>query len=172
MAKPEWGGKRTCQSCGVKFYDFLRDPITCPACGTRFEPEAALRTRRSRAEPRAEAAKVKAPVPAFDEELEDEEEAVDDEAEELDDDEELEDADEADDDTVVEEEGPRKGRRKRRVATDEALAEGVPDAAALDVDDDDAVEADEEVEDDAVVADDIEGEIDGDLTDGDYERDT
>ena len=33
MAKPEWGTKRICQSCGARFYDFGRSPITCPACG-------------------------------------------------------------------------------------------------------------------------------------------
>ncbi len=48
MAKPEWGVKRTCQSCGAVFYDLRRDPITCPKCGTEFDPEAVLKSRRSR----------------------------------------------------------------------------------------------------------------------------
>ncbi|HVG81046.1 MAG TPA: FYDLN acid domain-containing protein, partial [Methylomirabilota bacterium] len=26
MAKPEWGTKRICHSCGTRFYDLLRDP--------------------------------------------------------------------------------------------------------------------------------------------------
>lgn len=58
MAKPEWGVKRTCVSCGVRFYDFRRAPIVCPGCSAEFLPEAALRPRRSRAVPEPE----KAPV--------------------------------------------------------------------------------------------------------------
>ncbi len=30
--KAERGTKRVCQSCGSKFYDLNRDPITCPMC--------------------------------------------------------------------------------------------------------------------------------------------
>ncbi len=48
MAKPEWGAKRVCQSCAAKFYDLGRDPIACPKCGTQFNPEALLKSRRSR----------------------------------------------------------------------------------------------------------------------------
>lgn len=48
VAKPEWGTKRICQSCGAPFYDLRRDPIVCPKCGTVFDPEAVLKSRRSR----------------------------------------------------------------------------------------------------------------------------
>ncbi len=48
MAKPEWGVKRLCQSCATKFYDLGRSPIACPQCGARFDPEALLKSRRSR----------------------------------------------------------------------------------------------------------------------------
>ncbi|HEM46397.1 MAG TPA: TIGR02300 family protein, partial [Alphaproteobacteria bacterium] len=48
MAKPEWGTKRICQSCGAPFYDLRRDPIVCPKCGTVFDPEAVLKSRRTR----------------------------------------------------------------------------------------------------------------------------
>ena len=48
MAKPEWGTKRTCQSCGARFYDFARSPIVCPACGTVFDVETLARARRTR----------------------------------------------------------------------------------------------------------------------------
>lgn len=48
MTKPEWGTKRTCQSCGAHFYDLRKDPITCPKCGTHYDPEAVLKSRRSR----------------------------------------------------------------------------------------------------------------------------
>lgn len=50
------GTKRTCQngSCGSRFYDLGRDPITCPICGSAYviargpaEPERED-TRRSR----------------------------------------------------------------------------------------------------------------------------
>lgn len=36
MAKPELGSKRTCQACGAKYYDLMRDPIVCPKCDTTF----------------------------------------------------------------------------------------------------------------------------------------
>jgi uncharacterized protein (TIGR02300 family) len=31
------GTKRVCQSCGNKFYDLNRDPITCPICDAVFQ---------------------------------------------------------------------------------------------------------------------------------------
>ena len=49
MAKPEWGLKRTCLSCGARFYDMQRDPIVCPTCETEFDPLALVRPRRARA---------------------------------------------------------------------------------------------------------------------------
>jgi len=48
LAKPEWGTKRICPSCGARYYDLLRDPIVCPKCSTPFDPEALLRARRAR----------------------------------------------------------------------------------------------------------------------------
>jgi uncharacterized protein (TIGR02300 family) len=48
VTKPEWGTKRSCQSCGKKFYDLMRTPILCPGCGTEFSSEVAPRSRRSR----------------------------------------------------------------------------------------------------------------------------
>jgi len=51
VAKPEWGHKRQCQSCGARFYDMRKSPIACPACGTVLDPTAQLRTRRSRPAP-------------------------------------------------------------------------------------------------------------------------
>jgi len=48
VVKSAWGIKRTCQSCDAKFYDLQRSPIVCPKCGAIFDPEASLKTRRSR----------------------------------------------------------------------------------------------------------------------------
>ncbi len=48
MAKPEWGSKRVCQSCGGRFYDLLRDPIVCPHCGAELQGTAHQRSRRNR----------------------------------------------------------------------------------------------------------------------------
>lgn len=57
MAKPEWGAKRSCPSCAVRFYDLLRDPVACPSCGATF-PLSALTERKqaapSRAKPKPE----------------------------------------------------------------------------------------------------------------------
>jgi uncharacterized protein (TIGR02300 family) len=36
------GTKRTCQACGVRFYDLLRDPIVCPACGVQLALAASV----------------------------------------------------------------------------------------------------------------------------------
>ncbi len=38
--KAERGAKRVCQSCGSKFYDLNRDPITCPICQTVYQVSA------------------------------------------------------------------------------------------------------------------------------------
>jgi uncharacterized protein (TIGR02300 family) len=54
VAKPEWGTKRICPSCGTRYYDLLRDPVVCPKCGTPFDPEAFLKSRRARPAPPVE----------------------------------------------------------------------------------------------------------------------
>lgn len=46
MAKPEWGTKRRCLSCSAAFYDLNKSPIVCPKCGTEFNPDALVKTRR------------------------------------------------------------------------------------------------------------------------------
>lgn len=56
MVKAEWGTKRICHNCGARFYDLHRDPIICPKCSTPFDPEALLRSRRSRSAIAAELA--------------------------------------------------------------------------------------------------------------------
>ncbi len=86
MVKPEWGIKRLCQSCGARYYDFLRTPIVCPSCGTTFDSEAVLKSRRARPLPaddtKPKARKeVVAEVEDVDEE-EEEEEELDEEDEE------------------------------------------------------------------------------------------
>ncbi len=58
MAKPEYGTKRLCPNCGTRYYDMRRDPIVCPHCGSAFDPEALLKTRRTRAPAAAVAAAV------------------------------------------------------------------------------------------------------------------
>ena len=47
MVKPEWGTKRTCPKCGVRFYDLGKeDPVTCIECGTTFLPEPVLKSKQ------------------------------------------------------------------------------------------------------------------------------
>jgi uncharacterized protein (TIGR02300 family) len=48
VAKPGWGTKRICPSCGTRYYDLLRRPVICPRCSTPFDPEAFLKSRRAR----------------------------------------------------------------------------------------------------------------------------
>lgn len=48
LTEETMGTKRLCQSCAAKYYDFDKDPIVCPSCGTEFDPEAVMRSRRGR----------------------------------------------------------------------------------------------------------------------------
>src|SRR5271167_4110757 len=96
VAKPEWGTKRICPSCGTRYYDLLREPVICPKCSTPYDPEAFLKSRRARPIPPAE--KELEPVGAEELETEEadvvEEEAVPLEEAEEEDEELLEDASE------------------------------------------------------------------------------
>ena len=67
MANPELGAKQICPNCQSKFYDLGRRPATCPKCATQFDPEEALKNRRTRARtttPDYEAEEEVAPAPA------------------------------------------------------------------------------------------------------------
>ncbi|HTH16127.1 MAG TPA: TIGR02300 family protein [Magnetospirillum sp.] len=93
MAKPEWGQKRTCNSCGCRFYDMSRSPITCPKCGGTVEADMPFKVRRGSAAAQAEA-KAAVPVLANDAEVEaddlvtaEDEDAIDGEEESADEDE-------------------------------------------------------------------------------------
>ena len=58
--KREWGTKRTCPSCGARFYDLGRKPISCPKCHATYSPEDCLKNRRVR----PVSARKSAPAPA------------------------------------------------------------------------------------------------------------
>jgi len=60
VAKAELGTKRLCASCGAKFYDLNKDPITCPKCSTVFQ--VAAPAPRGRPEAAAAARAVVVPV--------------------------------------------------------------------------------------------------------------
>jgi len=100
VAKPEWGAKRICQSCSAPFYDLRRESIICPKCGATFDPEAVLKSRRTRGAEEVVAEKPKPKVEVADVDLDadaDEEEVVaDDEDDEI-----LEDASDLGDDDVA-----------------------------------------------------------------------
>jgi len=82
MAKPEWGTKRRCLSCGAAFYDLSKQPILCPKCGAEHHPEQLLKPKRGRPEEKAPAPapKPKKAVPV-DPDLDIETEAAEDEEE-------------------------------------------------------------------------------------------
>jgi len=42
MPKEEWGVKRTCPKCSVRFYDLQRDHMKCPSCEDPFTLEELL----------------------------------------------------------------------------------------------------------------------------------
>lgn len=48
MVKASWGIKRTCQSCGARFYDLNKSPIKCPKCGREHDREDFVKVRRGR----------------------------------------------------------------------------------------------------------------------------
>ena len=48
MAKVDLGIKRACLACDMRFYDFSRTPIICPGCGTEFDPENIIKSRKGR----------------------------------------------------------------------------------------------------------------------------
>ena len=120
MAKPEWGAKRICPSCGARYYDLMKPlgEIACPKCGTQFDPEAFLKTRRARvvAVPEKEVA---APVP-----------------------------EEAEVETEGEEAGPaEEGEAATEGESEEEEEELIEDASELGEDEDDMAEVIENVED-------------------------
>ena len=55
MVKPEWGVKRLCQSCNIRFYDLNSDPIVCPSCGAEYDHAAAIKPKRGKAAATAKA---------------------------------------------------------------------------------------------------------------------
>jgi len=72
-SKAARGTKRTCQSCGARFYDLNRDPIVCPVCGAeyRLTGEAAQAHAQRAAEAREQQAEEEdTSVPAETEEVE------------------------------------------------------------------------------------------------------
>mgnify|MGYP001446019462 FL=1 len=48
MTNPKWGKKRICLACNTKYYDFNKSPIICPSCGTEFDPDTNLKSRKSK----------------------------------------------------------------------------------------------------------------------------
>ena len=112
MAKPEWGVKRSCTSCGAKFYDLRRDPIICPKCDTALDPAAVGKSQRAKAPAAVKEAPTK---PAKKAEMEDddlivaEDDSLDDDSLE---DDSLEDVDIEDDDNAAIEDASELGEDK------------------------------------------------------------
>ena len=48
MAKAKLGTKRSCTSCGLRYYDLNKNPITCPSCNAVFDFDLLLKTTKSR----------------------------------------------------------------------------------------------------------------------------
>jgi len=61
MSKPARGTKRVCPSCGARFYDLGRSPITCPVCQAVYQMTPPTSRRSERAAP------VEAPKPEVEE---------------------------------------------------------------------------------------------------------
>ena len=96
MVKANWGSKRTCQSCGARFYDLNKSPIKCPKCGREHDREDFVKVRRGRgaaASAAATAAAAAAAAKAATKKKTDEAALTGDEMPEVEGDEALEDAD-------------------------------------------------------------------------------
>ena len=65
MAKPEWGTKRQCPNCGIRFYDLKKTTVICPECESPVPTEVLMKTRK--ATPKV--AEVVTPKPADDDEI-------------------------------------------------------------------------------------------------------
>jgi len=51
MSKPARGTKRVCPSCGARFYDLSRTPITCPVCQAVYQVMPPPSRRGERGQP-------------------------------------------------------------------------------------------------------------------------
>ena len=105
MVSDELGTKRTCPSCGTRFYDLNKDPITCPKCAQAFVAEPLLPSKADGPVAKPKAAPKPAARDEDEDELEDNDtlvslEDLDDDADDGDDDETagIEDVDLGDDD--------------------------------------------------------------------------
>ncbi len=136
MAKPEWGSKRLCSSCGAKFYDFSSEPIVCPKCETKFSASDFNKTKKTPSEPAAKPVAKPKPAPVVEDEAADE---LDEAVAALDDD---------DDDDVAIDKDDGDGLEGMITTDLDADAEDTPDAldaaeALDDVEKDDAEEDEE-----------------------------
>lgn len=138
MAKPEWGVKRACPSCAVRFYDLMRDPIVCPSCGATFSAEALAKPRRGRAAAAPEKVVAK-PVPEAEDVEADATDDDDDDVLDLDDSDETPVLKETEDGEVAED-----GSAVSNIASDETLPDDEDDAAIDGDDDEVSLEALEE----------------------------
>lgn len=78
LKKEEWGIKRICQGCGTKFYDFNKNPIICPACGSTFDINALLKKKNSSVSEEAEEIEAADDDEILDDDLIDDEKNADD----------------------------------------------------------------------------------------------
>ena len=67
MSKPVRGTKRVCPSCGARFYDLNRSPITCPVCQAVYQvtPPASRRGEHAQAAETRKAEETEAEAPAL-----------------------------------------------------------------------------------------------------------
>jgi uncharacterized protein (TIGR02300 family) len=67
MSKPARGTKRVCPSCGARFYDLNRSPITCPVCQAIYQvtPPVSRRSERAQAAEARKAVVTEVEAPAL-----------------------------------------------------------------------------------------------------------
>jgi uncharacterized protein (TIGR02300 family) len=122
--------KRVCPNCAARYYDLHRDPVICPKCGTAYDPETTLKSRRGRPAPPPEVPIEPVAEEEIDAEIVPEEVEVEGEAAEIP----IEGAEEAEAEEGAEED-------------EEEEEEVIEDASELGEDEDDMAEVIENVED-------------------------
>lgn len=164
LEKAGLGSKRVCPSCGARFYDLSKRPIECPKCRFAFEPEALLRTRRPRPDPREIAVPVRAAPPApaekevaaedLGEPLEEDAEVEEEAEEEL-----PEDLPEAEEEAEAEPAAARQRSRKPALADEDEATPDDEGEEALEGEDD-AVIVEDALDEDEGVGDIVEEDVD------------
>ena len=153
----QYGIKRICQNCAARYYDLNKDPAVCPSCGTEYDPEAVMRSRRGRVAAAAVASAKEEVAPEV--ELEDAPKSTSGDEDEEEDEVVAVALDEVDEDTLEDGETDLVVNDDGEVSLDDEFGEDDEDAK---VDDDTLLDDDDELVDGALPVEGLETGLDED----------